>query len=78
MDHNLGLGVQFGVFDTSRSRVEKTSDVVEIGGGAEGEKEPGSDFITNRDHRKRDGVASEGVRGGKGVVVEFPGEIVNV
>jgi len=78
MNHDLGLGAEVGVFDGGGGGVKESCDVVEVVSFAEGPEEACCDLVADGDDVHGETVAGEGVAGFKCVVVDFPGEVVDV
>lgn len=84
MDEDFGLGGYGGVFDSGGGGVEETGYICgRVGRGrrVEGAERPEhscADFVADGDECERDFGRVEGVHGVQGVVVDGPGEVVDV
>jgi hypothetical protein len=58
--------------------MQEPGDVVVGGGRTERPEETGCYFVADRDDGERNFVACEAVGDGKGIVINFPGEITNI
>ncbi len=78
VDQDLGFGRERGVLYSCRCGVQETRNVGVGFCAAEGPEEACSYLVAYGDYCWRDGGGGEAVGDVEGIVVKFPGEVVNV